>query len=147
MTGGKYSKYIQTEPFSRMDQIYPEITADGISIKGEEWSKVTNQSVEYGMGLICVDKPFLMVKEAHSHDFDQFLCFIGGDSLNVREFDAEVELCLGEEEEKQIITTSTVVYVPKGLVHCPLEFKKVNKPIVFVDIMLTSDYSRKEVSE
>ena len=44
----------------------------------------------------CVTEPFLMVEEAHSHDFDQFLHFYGGDSRNIADFDAEVELSLGE---------------------------------------------------
>jgi hypothetical protein len=45
-------------------------------------------------------------------------------------------LCMGPEEEKHIITQPTFVFVPKGLHHCPLNFKVVNKPILFQAIHL-----------
>ena len=91
-----------------------------------------------------VTEPWLMEEEPHTHDFDQFTCFIGGDPTDIREFGAEVELFLGEEGEKYIIDTTTIVYIPKGLVHCPLTFKTVNKPIMFMNIPQTSHYGKKE---
>jgi hypothetical protein len=42
-----------------------------------------------------------------------------------------------------VITESCFVHVPKGMVHTPLEFHKINKPIVFMDIALTQEYVRK----
>ena len=82
----------------------------------------------------------MMAPEPHSHDFDQFLHFYGGNSLDIKDFDAEVEFTIGEEGEKHIITETTVVHIPKGLLHCPLEFKRVDKPILFVHCTLASKY-------
>ncbi len=90
----------------------------------------------------CVAEPFLMVEEPHSHDFDQFLHFYGANSLNIADFDAEVELSVGEEGEKHIINEPTVVHIPKGLIHCPLYFKVVNKPVVFMNVALTPQYMK-----
>jgi hypothetical protein len=74
----------------------------------------------------CITEPFLMVKEAHSHDFT--------------EFDAVIEMSLGEEAEKHLITEPTVLYIPKGMMHCPLNFKVVNKPVIFMNVALTPQY-------
>jgi len=44
---------------------------------------------------------------------------------------AEVEIALGEEWKKNIITTSAIVYLPKGLQHCPINVKIVDRPFLF----------------
>lgn len=91
----------------------------------------------------CVSEPFLMIDKAHKHDHDQYLCFIGGNPKDIRDFGAEAELLLGEEGEKYIINKTTIVHVPAGLVHCPLNFTKVNKPVIFMDIYCGSEYEQK----
>ena len=90
----------------------------------------------------CVAEPFMMVETPHTHDFDQFLHFYGGNSMNIADFDAEVELSLGDELEKHVITETTVVHIPKGMLHCPLNFKVVNKPIIFMNVALTPKYRK-----
>jgi hypothetical protein len=61
--------------------------------------------------------------------------------MDVRDFGgAEIELCLGKEQEKHIITSPVIVPMPKGLSHGPLNFKKLPKPIIFLEVMLTRKY-------
>ena len=57
-------------------------------------------------------------------------------------FGAEVEFVMGEGEEKEtyIIKNTTWVYVPAGVMHCPLDFKRVDKPIMFGHIMMSPTY-------
>jgi hypothetical protein len=74
----------------------------------------------------------------HSHDFDMYLYFLGVNDLG--EMDAEIEMGLGEEQEIHKITTPASVYIPKGLVHCPLKFIRVDKPILFVHATLAPKY-------
>lgn len=93
--------------------------------------------------LVPVTKPKLMVDTAHYHDFDQFICFVGSDPNNIGDFDAEIELLLGEEGEKHVITAPTIAHIPPGLVHCPLEYKRVDKPVLHLDIFLADKYVRK----
>ena len=38
---------------------------------------------------------------------------------------------MGKELEKHTITSTTVVYIPKGVLHCPLNFRVINKPVLF----------------
>jgi hypothetical protein len=81
----------------------------------------------------------------HSHDFVEIIGLIGTNPMNCREFDAEFEWCLGEEQEKHIIIdVPTVVSMAKGLLHGPIEIKKINKPIIFLEIKLTSGYSTQQ---
>ena len=83
-----------------------------------------------------------MVNEPHAHDFDQFLHFYGADPLKITDFDAEVEISLGEEGEKHIITEPTVLHIPRDTIHCPLNFKVVNNPVIFMNVALTPQYER-----
>jgi len=102
------------------------------------------QGTNFSPAWVGLTKPLFMMKESHSHDYDEYLFFWGTNAGNIDEFAAEVELCLGEEEEKYIITTPTVVYVPRGLKHCPLNFKIVDKPIMFMDISISPEYEAKK---
>jgi hypothetical protein len=92
-----------------------------------------------GIGWAYCDKPLVMIEKAHTHEFDQFLFFISGDSSNFLEFDAEIEL--GLDNKTKHITTASYVFVPKGMFHCPLIVKRVTKPFVFIDARLTKEAS------
>jgi hypothetical protein len=83
-----------------------------------------------------------MITQPHKHEFPQYLHFFSANTDDAIDFDAEIEITLGEEREKHIITSPTAVYVPAGLDHGPLNFKKINKPVLFVDIAVTGTYSR-----
>ena len=131
MAATKYGKYFIKEPIS-MGRFVPNLRYNS------EFAD-TNFTIRWHY----ITGPHVMEEEPHAHDFDQFTCFIGGDPTNIKEFGAEVELFLGEEGERHIINTTTIVYIPKGLIHCPLNFKIVNKPIMFLNIPLTSQYGKK----
>jgi hypothetical protein len=60
--------------------------------------------------------------------------------MNMKEFDAEVEFYFGAEKEKFTITGPTIVVVPPGVFHFPLNFKEIKKPIYFLEVSLTSRY-------
>jgi hypothetical protein len=40
----------------------------------------------------------------------------------------------GKDAETYLITSTTLIFVPKGLVHGPLVFKKVDRPILNIAI-------------
>ncbi len=96
-----------------------------------------NIGCSMGYHLVSEDKEF---DNPHSHEFAELLCFLGTDPADIRDLGAEVEICLGEEGEKHLIDTAAVVSIPGGLIHCPLTIKNVKKPIVFMEVSLTSDY-------
>ena len=57
---------------------------------------------------------------------------------------AEISIGLGEEQEMHTFTTPTSVYIPAGMVHCPLIFKRVDKPIILFHTSIASKYIKKE---
>ena len=83
-----------------------------------------------------------MIKEPHSHTFDEYLFFLGGNSRDIFDFHAEIELYMGQEQELHIIDKPTIVYFPKGLLHCPMNFKRIDKPILFQKFWLAPKYTR-----
>jgi hypothetical protein len=99
--------------------------------------------IQHRMKWVFVSGPTLMVDKPHSHDFDEILGFYSCDPAHELDFNAEIELSLGREGEKQVITSPTVVCIPKGLVHCPLNFKTVGKPVLFYRIYMSPEYVRK----
>ncbi len=94
-----------------------------------------------------ISQPVFMDEEPHSHDFDEFLCFLGIDPSNALNFGAEIELSLGKEKEKHTIDAASIICIPKGLVHGPLNFKKIGKPIIFCNIYNSPEYVKKPVSK
>ena len=137
MVETKYGKYILTEPLGIPR--HPEIEVPVIRI-GQDGAPESWNEVPFSITMEAIHQPFLMAEKGHTHDQDEILCFIGANPMDYTDFGAEVELCLGAEGEKHIITKTTFVYVPKGLIHCPLNFKRVDKPIVFSDILLAPLY-------
>jgi len=91
--------------------------------------------------------PTLMEKVPMTHKYDQFLCFLGGDTMNIREFGAVVELYMGKETELNIIDSPTIVYIPAGMLHAPLNFKTINKPIMYLDIYLAPAYEKRLITQ
>jgi len=65
--------------------------------------------------------------QPHTHDYDEVIAFFGTNPDDFHDLGAEVELWLGDE--KHILTKSCVVFVPKGLQHCPLNFLRVDRPV------------------
>ena len=69
----------------------------------------------------------VMEEKSHSHQFDEIVTLFGSDPENPRDLYGEVEFWLGDE--KYTITQSCIIYVPKGVVHCPIIFHRVERPI------------------
>jgi hypothetical protein len=94
---------------------------------------------------ILISRVFMMVGQPHQHEFPQYLNFFSASPDDQRIFDAEIEITLGEDEvhgEKHVITRPTSLYIPAGLYHGPLNFKVINKPVLFIDIAVAGVYKR-----
>jgi hypothetical protein len=137
MADTKYGKYISKEPVRmptpRNRPGYPMVAG-----REETWPEIGGQNCNFAF--LCVTEPSMMPDPPHKHDFDEYLLFVGGNLLNMAEFGAEIEIALGEEWERHTINTTSIVYIPAGLQHCPLWVKKVDKPFLFGHIMLSAKY-------
>jgi len=136
----KYGKYIVNElkqpaaeaPWS------PPLTAAGKG-KGGRVLFMDNDIVPGSFYMECVwilprpagttpgDSARRVGTESHAHDYDEIIAFFGTNLDDPSDLGAEVELWL--DDEKHIITKSSLVFVPAGLMHCPLTFLKVDRPV------------------
>lgn len=137
MNGTKYGKYILKEPLERY-RWAPSIHVCG----NEECVGALFPQFPVDLALMYIKEPFIMESKPHVHDIDELLFIFGGNPANFFEFDAEIEFYMGEEGEKNIIDTTAIVYIPKGLTHCPLNIKRVGKPFLFGHIILSQKYSK-----
>lgn len=76
----------------------------------------------------------------HTHDFDQLMFWFGGDTGDMGELGAEVELFLGPEPEKHMITSSTAVFIPKGFPHFPANINRMDKRFLFMMVSCCAEY-------
>ncbi len=117
------------------NSIFKEITAPQCGAFGARDLNGAN----FCLGWSLISEPLVMVEVGHSHEFGQYIFFMGGDPNNVVDFDAEVELTL--EGTKYLINYPACINITPGMMHGPLNIKKVNKPFVFIDIVLNASPS------
>ena len=89
------------------------------------------------MGIAYISKPEVLGAPTHVHPFDQWIYLIGADVFT--EFDADAEFTLGDEVFQ--INYPCYIFVPKNVKHCPLDIKRVGKPIYFIDASITQEAS------
>jgi hypothetical protein len=133
MAEKKYAKHLTINPFWQ--------TPTGkkmISTRHMEQFFGGNFSIDCAF----IKEPVLMIPKAHKHDFDQYIMFFGANHDDIGDFDARIEMTLGEEKEMQIINSPTIVYVPAGMRHGPLNFAVIKKPVLFVDVASSNKYYR-----
>ena len=145
MATSRFARYVRKGLMANPTP-HPEVTAPRLGLKsGGEFG-----NMNFSMSWWAITEPFEMVTDHHAHDFDQFLIFVGGDLSNMVDLGGEVELTLSEDGvnlQKFVITEATNVFVPAGLYHCPLNFKRVDdpkKPILFHDLFFSPEYGRKD---
>jgi hypothetical protein len=137
MAETKYGKYFTKTRFIKGPQGHPK----PVHFSGDHAG-----DVNFGMLWNYVTAPFRMPDGPHTHPFDEVWVFLGGDQSNATDFDAEIEVYLGEEGEKYIIKEPTILEIPHGLMHCPLIFK-INKPMLFVNFPLTPKYEKTDTKK
>ena len=73
-------------------------------------------------------KPTKGVTTSHTHEYDEIIGFLGSDPQNPRDLGGEIEFWI--EDEQFILNRSTMVFAPRGVKHCPLIVKRVDRPIL-----------------
>jgi hypothetical protein len=130
-TGNKYDHLFCTR--LKENSITEVISGPQAYFRGE--SDLPGAGINMGWQMFV--KPYRLELESHHHDTDEYLFFLGATLPDlVGSFDAEIELFLGKEYEKHIITKATVLYIPRGLEHNPLDIKRLGKPMMFSALQL-----------
>ena len=148
--GTKYGKYFLSDnrqppkanDFVSLNSLppFPEIASPQTYFRGA--SALPGASATIGgqvfIAPVCWETP-------HVHKYDEVLIFLGAELPDLcKSFDAEIDLWMGEEMEKHTITSTTVVYIPKGFQHCPLNFRVIRKPVLFHALYLGPSLDRSE---
>jgi hypothetical protein len=136
MTENKYAKYITT----------PMISGD----KNVNWVEFAGKSVggaNFTMWWYSITQPFHMEEPPHTHSHDQFVLHFGSNPYDMTEFNAVIEMSLGEEGEINIIDKPSILYLPAGFIHRGPNFKRVGSPITIVNIFLVSEYAKLKTYE
>jgi hypothetical protein len=74
----------------------------------------------------------------HVHNYDEILGFFGTDTGNVYDLGGEIDFWL--EDEKYMLTKSCLVFVPKEMKHCPIVFRRIERPIFHFLIVTGGEY-------
>ena len=146
--GTKYGKYFLSdkgEPPKAMDFVslnslppFPEIASPQTYFRGA--SALPGATATIGWQVftdpVCWETP-------HIHKYDEFLIFLGAELPDLcSSFDAEIDLWMGEEMEKHTIASTTIVFIPKGMQHAPLNFRAIHKPVLFHALYLGPSLDR-----
>jgi len=78
----------------------------------------------------------------HTHENDEIIGFYGNDPTRPHDLGAEVEFWI--EGEKQSITKSAMLFIPAGMVHCPMYLKRVDRPIFHFTVVPHGLYIKDE---
>lgn len=70
----------------------------------------------------------------HSHSGDEFLVHFGIDRHHQEDLGAEFTFMVGDEN--LTVNKSSVLYIPGGVEHCPMIWKRVDKPVLELAITL-----------
>jgi len=127
----KYGKYIITGAQSSLK--LPSYRRDAAEVAAGKHTRLLyldNGVIKGAFYVECVwywkgsEQPIV---GAHTHPFDEVIAFLGTNPEDPQDLCGEVELWL--EDEKHILSKSCLVFVPKGMKHCPLIIRRVDRPI------------------
>ncbi len=78
----------------------------------------------------------------HTHESDEIIGFFGNNPDDPYDLGGEIEIWL--QDEKYIITRSSLIFVPAGMKHCPLILRRVDRPIFHFTTVPGGQYVKDE---
>jgi hypothetical protein len=128
MTETKYGRFIITEPKPNIWDMEEGNVKDGPDVM----TPVVYLDNKVLNGAFYVESSWFWKANkfsppAHTHDFDEVLAFFGSNPKDPHDLCGEVELWL--EDERHILTKSCLVFIPKGMKHCPMLILRADRPI------------------
>jgi hypothetical protein len=128
MAEKKYAKYLFSD--FKEDSNLPGVVGPQAYFRGDRQIPGANMNMGWQ----------LFVKPIYA---DEYLIFLGGQLPDLfSSFEAEIDFWIGEEQEKYVITKPTIIFIPKGMPHTPLDFRKIVKPVLFSALLLTPRFTK-----
>ena len=135
MAENTYEKYLVRRPMYEV----------GGNVKGRQAPTMTYMSNDLVPGcnlyidlswIYALPEPNPHVFE-HSHNYDKIVLHIGADTENFEDLGGEIEYYVGGQP--LAFDTTTALYIPKGIKHGPITWKKFTKPHIEMSIMLGAE--------
>lgn len=76
--------------------------------------------------------------QPHIHPFDELFTFFGSNFDDPSDLGGEIEFVL--EDQSMVFDKSCIVYIPAGMKHCPLNMKRMDRPLFHFSMGFTSSY-------
>ena len=91
-----------------------------------------------------IDTVHSMQEPVHFHDFDMWTVFLPANPTNVEDFDAKIEMFLGEDAEEQDITSPSIVHVPAGVIHRSIDYRRIKRPFYHINLFSSPEYFKEK---
>ena len=137
MAGSKYSKYVLKEPKGSGPPPRKPPTAQGISLGEKGLQGIA--PIDCNFNFVGILSAHVLADPPHKHDVDEILFFISTEPGSA-DLGGEVEVALGEDWEKHVITTPAVICLPAGVQHAPIYVKRVDRPFYFGHCLMAASY-------
>ncbi len=141
-TGGKYAKYILEYDPTMEQKIMPfRVQREaGFQPPMETFMCIDDSDAKgchyYWAMWFTPERPFNLGigHPPHTHKDGELLFHIGSDPKNPTDLGADVELYLGREMERHLITKTCVVWIPPGFIHAPWRPLVTRRPWIFIEV-------------
>lgn len=98
------------------------------------------------MDFTSITKELVMEVPHTHHAVDEYIVLATADFNNFYDgFDAEIDIWLGDDPlrmEMFTITEPVIIRIPPKLYHCPINFRRIGKPVLFSAMYLDGDWSK-----
>ena len=142
MRGLKYQKYIVDAYIPSADEITREAARPDRVDRLKHIVRMDNDIVpgSFNVGFVWALGASTVKEElaAHVHDYNEVLGWLGTDWKNPNDLGGEIEFWI--EDEKYIIKKSCIIFIPKGVKHCPLKDLKVDRPFIHFGVITKKNF-------
>lgn len=125
MSDKKYDKLIAQNIIHQHSQVMP-MYSPFLSGNQDFWRMVPGAVGQFAFYFVV--KPGMFAEGPHTHKAEELLMFISSDPKDMKNLGATVEIAFDEEWEKYTFNYSTFVRFPKGVIHCPVYVRNVQRP-------------------
>jgi hypothetical protein len=99
----------------------------------------------YHSGFQAIAGPTVMEVSHCHHGVEEYLVIVGANVPDIWDFDAEYDIMLGDDPdhmEKFTVNQPVIIRIPPNVWHCPIYFRKVNKPMLWQAVYLNGTWGK-----
>ncbi|NLE08702.1 MAG: hypothetical protein GX631_05565 [Dehalococcoidales bacterium] len=150
-----FGHIMQSSSYAKVDDNAPErVRADDVSysdivkipeFKNTGYGAVTlfngkaQGVVDTMINLHFITRTASIDRPPEAKGYNQFSILMGGNPMNIPGFTAEAEITLGQEAEKQVVDSTTVIHIPADLPAKPVSFTKVTAPVCMMSYFVPAE--------